>query len=123
MSTHGVNLGSAVVRVPKTCARCGAPFDASSREYTCSICRQSVGLTETGSRELSLRERQIVMLLREAKANKEIAAELRLTEGTVKEYLHHIFRKLGVSNRTELALRPDEQLIYEYRPPVSRVFC
>jgi DNA-binding NarL/FixJ family response regulator len=63
------------------------------------------------------------MLLREAKANKEIAAELRLTEGTVKEYLHHIFRKLGVRNRTELALRPDEQLIYEYRPPVSRVFC
>ena len=29
---------------------------------------------------------------------------IRLAEGTIKEYLHTIFRKLGVKNRTELAL-------------------
>jgi DNA-binding NarL/FixJ family response regulator len=56
------------------------------------------------SRELSFRQRQIVQLVQEAKANKEIAFELSLTEGTVKEYLYHIFRKLGVRNRTDLAL-------------------
>lgn len=56
-------------------------------------------------RELSFREKQIIALVRLAKGNKEIAAELYLTEGTVKEYLHRIFRKLGVRNRTELALR------------------
>jgi DNA-binding NarL/FixJ family response regulator len=72
---------------------------------------------ETGSRELSFRERQIVLLVREAKANKEIAAQLCLTEGTIKEYLHHVFRKLGVKNRTELALRQDTELAYEYRSP------
>ena len=55
-------------------------------------------------RELSLRERQVVSLVRQAKANKEIAYELRLTEGTIKEYLFTIFKKLGVKNRTELAL-------------------
>jgi two-component system nitrate/nitrite response regulator NarP len=69
---------------------------------------------------LSFRERQIVMLVREAKANKEIAAELCLTEGTIKEYLHHVFRKLGVKNRTELALRRDSELVYEYRSPSLR---
>jgi two-component system nitrate/nitrite response regulator NarP len=36
--------------------------------------------------------------------NKEIAHELHLSEGTIKEYLHRIFRKLGTKNRTELAV-------------------
>jgi DNA-binding NarL/FixJ family response regulator len=53
---------------------------------------------------MSFRERQILVLVQEAKANKEIASELCLTPGTVKEYLHTIFRKTGVRNRTELAL-------------------
>jgi DNA-binding NarL/FixJ family response regulator len=45
---------------------------------------------------------------------------LCLTEGTIKEYLHHVFRKLGVKNRTELALRQDNELAYEYRSPALR---
>lgn len=53
---------------------------------------------------LSPRERQILQLLQSAKSNKEIAHELSLTVGTVKEYLHRIFHKLHVTNRTELAL-------------------
>lgn len=40
----------------------------------------------------------------QAKLNKEIAYELHLTEGTVKEYLNRIFRKLEVTNRTALAV-------------------
>ncbi|HEY1220634.1 MAG: response regulator transcription factor [Bryobacteraceae bacterium] len=55
-------------------------------------------------RDLSLRERQVVDLVRQAKPNKEIAYQLHLSEGTVKEYLNRIFRKLDVSNRTELAV-------------------
>ena len=110
------------LRTPKSCARCGRLFGASAREYSCPNCRRSKSAdpAEVGSRELSFRERQIVMLVREAKANKEIAAELCLTEGTIKEYLHHVFRKLGVRNRTELALRRDSELVYEYRPPTLR---
>lgn len=53
---------------------------------------------------LSNREEQIARLVAEAKLNKEIAFELHLTEGTVKEYLNRIFRKVGVKNRTELAV-------------------
>jgi DNA-binding NarL/FixJ family response regulator len=46
----------------------------------------------------------VVRLIAAAKLNKEIAHELHLTEGTIKEYLNRIFRKLGMSNRTELAV-------------------
>jgi DNA-binding NarL/FixJ family response regulator len=53
---------------------------------------------------LSFREKQVVRLVVQAKLNKEIAHELHLTEGTIKEYLNRIFRKLGTSNRTELAV-------------------
>ncbi|HUA61790.1 MAG TPA: LuxR C-terminal-related transcriptional regulator [Verrucomicrobiae bacterium] len=55
-------------------------------------------------RPLSSREKQVVSLIQQAKLNKEIAYELKLTEGTIKEYLNRIFRKLGVKNRTELAI-------------------
>jgi len=54
---------------------------------------------------LSPRERQLVSLVAQGRRNREIAAELGLTEGTVKVYLHAIFAKLGVANRTELAMR------------------
>lgn len=50
-------------------------------------------------------------LIRQAKANKEIAFELRLTEGTVKEYLYRIFRKQNVTSRTELAVRSYQDIL------------
>jgi DNA-binding NarL/FixJ family response regulator len=56
---------------------------------------------------LTPRELQVIELVRQAKPNKIIAYELGLTHGTVKEYLHHIFRKTGASNRTDLALRAE----------------
>ena len=53
---------------------------------------------------LTFREKQVIELVRLAKANKEIALELHLAEATIKEYLNRIFRKLAVKNRTELAV-------------------
>jgi DNA-binding CsgD family transcriptional regulator len=53
---------------------------------------------------LTTRERQIVLVLSEGLTNKEIARTLRLTEGTVKVHLHNIYQKLGISNRTALAV-------------------
>jgi two-component system nitrate/nitrite response regulator NarL len=52
---------------------------------------------------LTPREREIVMRLRRGLRNKEIAAEMNITEGTVKIYLFRLFHKMGVRNRFELA--------------------
>ena len=58
---------------------------------------------------LSPRERQLVALVAQGLRNREIAVELGITEGTVKVYLHAIFGKLGVANRTELAMRAGDK--------------
>lgn len=66
----------------------------------------------SGARRASLapRERELISLVRRGLRNREIAQELGVTEGTVKVYLHTVFDKLGVSSRTELAVRADEFL-------------
>lgn len=89
----------------KTCCRCGGEFRSDTGRI-CAACRKPrVRARKTPvTRELTFRERQIVLLVADAKLNKEIAFELRLTEGTIKEYLNRIFRKLEVKNRTELAI-------------------
>jgi two-component system nitrate/nitrite response regulator NarP len=53
---------------------------------------------------LTSRERQIVNCVIRGLRNKEIARELNLRECTVKMHLHHIFDKLKLANRTQLAL-------------------
>jgi two-component system nitrate/nitrite response regulator NarL len=57
---------------------------------------------------LTRRERELIELVRQGLRNRDIAAELGVTEGTVKVYLHAIFDKFHVENRTELALRASE---------------
>ncbi|HEY6662837.1 MAG TPA: response regulator transcription factor [Sphingomicrobium sp.] len=63
---------------------------------------------------LAPRERELIRHVRQGLRNREIAKELGVTEGTVKVYLHAIFEKLGVKNRTELAIRADEFLAESY---------
>jgi DNA-binding NarL/FixJ family response regulator len=53
---------------------------------------------------LSQRERQIVALVAQGYRNKEMAEKMLLSEQTVKNHLHNIFEKLGVSDRLDLAL-------------------
>jgi two-component system nitrate/nitrite response regulator NarL len=60
---------------------------------------------------LTVRERQIVLALSDGLTNKEIAKRLRLAEGTVNVHLHHIYRKLGIANRTALAVRANNQTL------------
>jgi two-component system, NarL family, nitrate/nitrite response regulator NarL len=58
-----------------------------------------------GSRPaLSRREREVADLVAEGLSNHEISKQLGLSEHTVKNYLFHIFEKLGMSSRVELVL-------------------
>lgn len=59
----------------------------------------------TGEKSLlTARERDIVSLVTQGYRNKEIAEKLSISEQTVKNHLHNVFDKLGVSDRLELAL-------------------
>ena len=85
--------------------RLEAYFRTAEGGRVCSTCRKSIPTAVTlGNRNLSLRERQLVDLICHGKLNKEIAYELQLSMGTVKEYLFRLFKKVGVRNRTELAI-------------------
>ena len=54
---------------------------------------------------LTDRESEILHLIVEGKGNKEIAAQLRLAEGAVKNYVSRILEKLNARTRTELAVK------------------
>ncbi len=54
---------------------------------------------------LSPRENQLVSLVRLGLRNKEIAARLNLSERTVKNHVHRIFRKVGVRDRMTMVER------------------
>jgi DNA-binding NarL/FixJ family response regulator len=55
-------------------------------------------------RILTDRERDVLRLIGEGHSNRQIAATLHLTEGTVKGYVSTILAKLGVADRTQAAL-------------------
>jgi DNA-binding CsgD family transcriptional regulator len=57
-----------------------------------------------GGERLAPRELMVARLVGRGLRNREIAAQMGLTEGTVKVYLHNVFAKVGVTTRTELAL-------------------
>ncbi|MEI6643506.1 MAG: response regulator transcription factor [Novosphingobium sp.] len=61
---------------------------------------------ETGGplERLNQRERRIARLVARGMRNRDIGGELGIGEGTVKVYLHAMYQKLGIENRTELAL-------------------
>ncbi|MDE3185891.1 MAG: response regulator transcription factor [Acidobacteriota bacterium] len=65
---------------------------------------------------LTKRELQIVEAVVEGFSNADIAANMKLSEHTVKHHIGHAFDKLGVSNRLELALFAiNHQLTGEHR--------
>lgn len=55
------------------------------------------------------REKEILTLLSKGLLYKEIAEQLRITTGTVKQHLHKIYEKLHVQNRTEAILKFNRQ--------------
>jgi len=60
---------------------------------------------------LTPREREIIDLVSQGMKNREIAAKLEITPGTVKVHLMHVFEKTGARDRYELAVRGSRLLL------------
>ena len=93
------------------CRRLGsAPYTGRDREILHSVFQHVTWLHVSTSEEvdtsplalLSKRERQVLELLLEGHARKEVATRLNLSAHTVADYLKIIHKKLDVSSRAEL---------------------
>lgn len=63
------------------------------------------GLSEDEISRLTKREKDVTRAVARGLSNKEIAANLDISERTVKTHLTHIFEKLDIKDRTTLAIR------------------
>ena len=82
---------------------------AGSKAIPQALLQRALDLSLSGDKPdalapLAPRERQIAAHVGRGLRNREIADALAMSEGTVKVYLHTIYQKLGIKNRTELAL-------------------
>src|SRR5258708_5011740 len=77
---------------------------AVMRQFSSPMETTPLGGRDRDRSPLSQREREIVVLVAQGFKNKEMAEKMFISEQTVKNHLHNIFDKLGVSDRLELAL-------------------
>ncbi len=77
---------------------------AVMRQFSSPMESAPLGGRDRDRSPLSQREREIVVLVAQGFKNKEMAEKMFISEQTVKNHLHNIFDKLGVSDRLELAL-------------------
>jgi DNA-binding NarL/FixJ family response regulator len=86
---EGITLGE---------VRCSPRMTASLLGHLASVARRP-----RPSRTLTVREEQILALITTGLSNKQIAHQLAIELPTVKNHVHRIIEKLGVSNRTQAA--------------------
>ena len=66
--------------------------------------RTPTGTTSQPVNGLSQRERQVASLIASGCTNRQIGAQLVITEGTVATHVVHILGKLGLSSRAQVAV-------------------
>jgi DNA-binding NarL/FixJ family response regulator len=104
--------GSELAEAIRTVAGGGALIEPSvARKVLAEFTRLAPSGTAPVERlpePLSERELDVLRLLAQGANNRQIAAQLFLAEGTVKNYISSILDKLGVDDRTQAALRARE---------------
>lgn len=99
-------------RAPEVLLTCIESVSAGRRWIDHEMLQRAMEVSLSGDddsanplRILSVREQEVADHVLKGLRNRDIAAQLGVTEGTVKVHLHNIFEKLGISSRTELVLK------------------
>lgn len=96
--------GQDVIRALNAVAEGHSLLDPALTERVFVEVRRAARVQEvTAFAQLTEQERRVLALVAEGRTNREIAQELHLGEGTVRNYVSNILGKLGVSNRAEAA--------------------
>ena len=82
--------------------------DDAPPEPAASTARQVPAATSDAQIPLTKREAQVLQLLVTGRTNRQIGAVLHLRAGSVRNRLTQIYRKLGVTTRTQAAIRAIE---------------
>jgi len=102
---EGVELLDEALALHETMGAAGhvARLDARLREAGARRRRSRPTAATRGWESLSPKEHEVVALVAAGLSNPEVATRLYISRRTVETHLSHVFRKLGVSNRTQLA--------------------
>ena len=96
--------GQDVIRALNAVAEGHSLLDPALTERVFAEVRRAARAQEvTAFSPLTEQERRVLLLVADGRTNREIAQELHLGEGTVRNYVSNILGKLGVSNRAEAA--------------------
>ncbi len=96
--------GQDLIRAIETVGHGNSLLDPALTERMFTEVRRAAREQEsTAFSQLTEQERRVLALVAEGKTNREIAHELHLGEGTVRNYVSNILSKLGLANRAEAA--------------------
>jgi DNA-binding NarL/FixJ family response regulator len=104
-----------LIRSIEAASRGEATLDPSLTQRVFSEIRHSIQKEEAAAfGDLTAQEMQVLALIAEGKTNREIATDLFLSEGTVRNYVSSILSKLAVSNRAEAAAYAIQHHLADY---------
>ncbi|MGQ0604440.1 MAG: response regulator [Anaerolineales bacterium] len=96
--------GQDLIRAIETVGQGQSLLDPALTERVFAEVRRAARAQESSAfAPLTEQERHVLLLVADGQTNRQIAAELHLGEGTVRNYVSNILSKLGVSNRAEAA--------------------
>lgn len=96
--------GQDLIRAIETVGQGNSLLDPALTERVFAEVRRAAREQESSAfAQLTDQERRVLALVAEGKTNREIAQDLHLGEGTVRNYVSNILSKLGLANRAEAA--------------------
>lgn len=107
--------GGELLRAIEAAARGDAALDPTLTQRVFSEMRRAMQKEEASAfRDLTPQEMQVLGLIAEGKTNREIAQNLFLSEGTVRNYVSSVLAKLELANRAEAAAYAIQHRLKDY---------